>query len=1016
MVGRHGQRAAGFQISAIAQAGRHVVVSHGDGHGAADGVTLGGIGTGQGRGSQGVGRVCGDRDVAGGAAGVLQRGAVLHLGQHVALDDVERKRCTHPQRGATGRAIGVGLDVRGGGTGRGQGHVLVARQLNGSAAEDPRLGVQVGHVDGHRAGHAGLAAAGAGPGLGREGMGGVAQGVRVTRARAGQRQGLALERILARGGELDVAVAQQDHVIGAVVRQATHVVGTAHGAAVADRVAGLQMVALGRLERDHVVGRVEDDVVGELQEIGFELVAGAGARAGEIDGITVTRLVFGLGQLDAAAFADDDVIDRAVVQAADLVVGIAALGALVGHLVARGQAVAVAQEDRVLVRVDHGVRLGFDGCFTRLRHGPRAVAVGRDAGRAVQVGTVDDGGHIDRDGCPHRGAALAHGGTAVGRGLGVGVVLGQQADRAVGTAAARGDIDARTDGGVGGAVHHVDGHRAGHADLGAAAAAIALGGFGAGIAGVGTALAAGPCGFLIGAAGLAGDLLVHVLAVFAAFGVTVRIVGLLVGRAGHAGLGLGTAGRGGLGAEGHGAAGGEVTRGAGHGAVGQHIDGQRNAHAGVARFGVTLGDGLRTAFVAGAQRDVVAHRERAAQADRGLGVVVAHGHHDHRRDRRLALGAAGAGGQHLVGGIGLQREVHHAGGRDVVAQQGLRIGLAHVDGDGRAHAHATAALGLARGLGGIGHAVLGPDRDVAADDQVGTAGHGGACIAQAHVDGQAAGHAGVTGTGARGGTGQEGVRLVAIHIGHHGLDQQPAAGDAAVAHRGLVVDQAHVDRHGDADTRAVGGAHVQLVALAAGLLAFLFRQGQVHPARGLALGGLGVFLGVVQRHLVFADHAHVISGLAIVVVQAADARAAAVAVAHGVAGRQAAGGADQDGLVLIVHHTLVGGVELHHRPHGAGVGHGLGVGVVLGAHAHGAAAADVQAVPDGGGRCGVGHGDGHRTGHLHLLALAVFVAGAGIGAVGGAGLAAAALAAGALVGEVAVVFLLLVDAAFVFLG
>ena len=206
---------------------------------------------------------------------------------------------------------------------RGDGHVAAAGDGYGSRAQpcdarrapDHRFRIVDHHVDRDRAGDAGLAAAAARGRLGDERIGLVDELlVVVTGAR--QQDRLAGVRVLDRGRELELPVAQLDKVIAVAASQAADLAAAVR--VVLHHVAGPQPRVAPEVQQPHRTGRVELDFVERVGnfaagdcDVLIEIVLGSGCPGRQIHqpgAAAVLRMVLGVVELDRAVLLHVDVI------------------------------------------------------------------------------------------------------------------------------------------------------------------------------------------------------------------------------------------------------------------------------------------------------------------------------------------------------------------------------------------------------------------------------------------------------------------------------------------------------------------------------------------------------------------------------------------------------------------------------------------------------------------------------------------------------------------------------------
>ena len=117
-------------------------------------------------------------------------------------------------------------------------------------------------ADRDRAGDAGVAAARAGARLGAEDARRLDERVRFPGTARSETDGMTGKRVRARGGELGGVVVIADDVISLVVGKPADVIGSASGALVGHRIAGVQHAALAEINEPVVARRVEHDRIG----------------------------------------------------------------------------------------------------------------------------------------------------------------------------------------------------------------------------------------------------------------------------------------------------------------------------------------------------------------------------------------------------------------------------------------------------------------------------------------------------------------------------------------------------------------------------------------------------------------------------------------------------------------------------------------------------------------------------------------------------------------------------------
>ena len=633
-------------------------------------------------------------------------------------------------------------------------HIAAAqRDLNRRAADSAFIKADhcqvpdVCHPNGDRAGHTDVAAARARLGVRPRAVGGIDQ--RLCRiASVAERDGLACQRIFARGCEFGAFVIDDNQVVGAAIGHACHV--SAAAVAVAHGVAGTQVVIF--TERNHatVAGVERDFFVAKTQQTAvFEFVPGACAWSGEVHaaiiaaglGACFALVVVSAGiQRNGAVIAHMGVVGGAVVEAADLVARIV----LVGDLVAGLDAVALADEHRVGVLIDHRHFHGFEADLALGHVGLQVQAIGHHHSTFAHGGLVVHNGHRHGHTHAHARALFAGDCRAIGRGHGIGQVARVQHQRAGTRIGASCNVDQFRNRGTRGGDCHCHGHGAGHTDR-------ATGGVGAG--GVGFFASTG---FTCCLATVTGGLASGHFFLLADLGIGVIRWRVALGRfflslaPGYTGARRRVVDGHGAGAETHIAIRGDIALRGGHGGVDGDGQGNRNAHTGVARFGVARGVGEHRARVRRAGSERAAHDQGGTAQQFGAGVVVGHGHGHHRRDGGFASRATHGACAHRGCRAGSQRNVMGASQHNAVPDHGIGVGLAHVDCDRRANAHAAAAILLARGLGLVGNKVLGRQGHVAVtgDRDAGIIGNTGLRATDAHIDGQRSGHAGVGTAGA----------------------------------------------------------------------------------------------------------------------------------------------------------------------------------------------------------------------------------------------------------------------------
>ena len=368
VVGGERGRASGGHGGAGADMHARVALGDGNCHGSADaGIALGAV-PGFGAGAMRAHRV--DSDTARVASDV---GAIQHIGSGVVEDEVERERRAHPHTAAhaavtggqsLGGVVGGGLcahrdrtDGRERITPIGQRHV--ARHLG--------VGDDGGSVDRYRAGHANVAAAGARGGTGEDAVRALRQRVVVADIVARELDRGAVERVLARRGQLGMRVIEHDDEVGGAISQAAD--GGAPARVVHHLVTGSQRVVGAQVEHPQVV-RIGVELHRRERVLLFadqrhvdelaELVRVAGGSASEVDqtgcaaslGIGLVRAV----ELDLAAAFVVNPVARAVGQAAYA----GSSTVVVLHLLPVGQAVFGAQEDGIGRHVDDGDLRGLE--------------------------------------------------------------------------------------------------------------------------------------------------------------------------------------------------------------------------------------------------------------------------------------------------------------------------------------------------------------------------------------------------------------------------------------------------------------------------------------------------------------------------------------------------------------------------------------------------------------------------------------------------------------------------------
>ena len=507
--------------------------------------------------------------------------------------------------------------------------------------------------------------------------------------------------------------------------------------------------------------------VGDVQRHG-DADAGAAANAGgerigaggllRFGQISATIGPAGFGMVERVVERHLVAID--VREVARLVGEADAFGAAEGDLVAGGEAVARVQRDGV------------------------------GAGIHVLAGRRVEGERID-----HHRACIGAGGR-------IGVVLGAQRQRTVGDARAVAGDD-------GAAVRNArlrSGERDRHADRAGDLhrAAFAFG----------RRLAVGarrrPCLGARGGSPLVGEVALVMDLVRDAAALVLAVLGLFAARGARLGERVVRAGR--ARAEGHRAGGGQVARGRRERGIARDGEGDRDADARVRGLRVAFGarvDGARVRR-RGLERALDRHRLRVAgrvvgeRAKRGVRIVVRDRNRNHRRHRGLAGRAAGGDGRHVVLRRGVEQHFVRAADGHFIADGGRRIGGPDVERDRGADAD-LAGLALVRsGACLVQREALGDELDIAVvgDRDGGVRRERGVRMAQADVDGERTGHAGVRAARARGGLGREVVRRVVAARQHQRLHDHAVGADGRLADRRIRGDIGHVDRHGDADAGA----------------------------------------------------------------------------------------------------------------------------------------------------------------------------------------------------------------------
>ena len=383
-------------------------------------------------GAAATGAVLGCRDRVAGGIGRHQempctasdRFAILDLGDGVDQQNVERKRSAHTHTapfgaaGDAGRrgteqafAGGEGMDIHIATMKGDLGRVCRRRAL---VATNDRQMVNVGHADGHRTGHPDVATAGAGFGFSAHRVGAVHQLLgRV--ASVAQRDRLAGQRVFTAGCEFGPLVVDDDHEVGGAVVQTAHL-GTA-AVSVDNRIAGAQVATFAQSD-DTTLAGVENDLVfaNAQQAAVFKLVTSSCAgtvRATQVHpAFIATRLgmLFGVVERNGGAvFSQAGVVVATIVEAADL----GARAVLVGDLVTRLEAVALADENGLGGFIHHRHLGGFEAHLALCHGGFKAQAIGLHLSTGTNGGFVAHRGHRHRHTNAHPSAAIAGDGSAV---------------------------------------------------------------------------------------------------------------------------------------------------------------------------------------------------------------------------------------------------------------------------------------------------------------------------------------------------------------------------------------------------------------------------------------------------------------------------------------------------------------------------------------------------------------------------------------------------------------------------